>query len=346
MPRRHRRGFTLVELLVVIAIIGTLIGLLLPAVQRIREAANRIKCANNLKQLGLALHNYHDVYNGFPSGVDNWFSNHWHWSWLAKILPFVEQDNLYREADAWANVKDTPVFWPFPSPNGTNGYANWSPWGGWVFGLPGPGQNPALGQVMPLYMCPSEPYIRIIEGVVSNGQKLVMATTSYQGVSGRNYLANDGVLGSDHQVKLTDIADGTSNTLLAGERSAGKTQPVTFGAWFAGCGQRARGLSGDDEYRGSADVVLGVRELNTQQNGSPWIDGCPAGPYHFQPRGQIRDATGSVNEGCDQFHYWSYHPGGANFVYADGSVHFLSYAADTIFEQLGTRGGGEVFDLP
>src|SRR5947209_8783225 len=171
----RRRGFTLVELLVVIAIIGTLIGLLLPAVQRVREAANRIKCANNLKQLGLALHNYHDVYNGFPSGVDNWFNVHWHWSWLAKILPFIEQDNLYREADAWANNTNTPIHWPFPSPNGTDGYANWSPWGGWVFGLPGPGQNPALGQVMPLYMCPSEPHVRIIEGVVSNGQKLVMA---------------------------------------------------------------------------------------------------------------------------------------------------------------------------
>lgn len=349
MPRATRRpGFTLVELLVVIAIIGILMGLLLPAVQRVREAANRIKCANNLKQLALALHNYHDVYDGLPSGVDNWFHPHWHWSWLAKILPWIEQDNLYREADAWAHIQTTPVFWPFPAPNGTNGYANWSPWGGWVFGLDQPGPNPALGKVMPLFMCPSEPQFRVIEGGVIDGQKVLMATTSYQGVSGRNYLTNDGALGSDHQVKLLHITDGTSNTLLLGERSAAKSQKnqLTFGIWFAGCGQRSRRLSGDDEYRGSADVVLGVRELNTQQNGSPYTDSCPAGPYHFQPRGQIRDASGNINENCDQFHYWSYHIGGANFAYADGSVHFLPYAADKVLEQMGTRDGGEVFEQP
>jgi prepilin-type N-terminal cleavage/methylation domain-containing protein/prepilin-type processing-associated H-X9-DG protein len=345
MPRTVRRsGFTLVELLVVIAIIGALIGLLLPAVQRIREAASRIKCANNLHQLALALHNYHDVSNGLPAGVDNWFHVHWHWSWLAKILPWIEQDNLYREADTWAHNTSIPVFWPFPSPNGTNGFANWSPWGGWVFGLPGPGQNPALGKMMPLYMCPSEPEFRILEAHTFNGLKITMALTSYQGVSGRNYQTNDGVLGSDHQIRLLDITDGTSNTLLIGERATVKSQ--VFGAWFAGCGQRYNGNNGDDEYRGSADVVLGVRELNTQQNGSPFIDQCPPGPYHFQPRRQIRDATGQINESCDQFHYWSYHTNGANFAYADGSVHFLSYAADAVIEAMGTRDGGETFDMP
>jgi prepilin-type N-terminal cleavage/methylation domain-containing protein/prepilin-type processing-associated H-X9-DG protein len=346
MPRIHRRpGFTLVELLVVIAIIGVLIGLLLPAVQRVRESANRIKCANNLKELALALHHYHDTNTGFPSGVDNFFNVHWHWSWFAKILPWIEQDNLYREADAWAHITNTPVFWPFPTPNGTNGYANWSPWGGWVFGLSAPGQNPALGKVLPLFLCPSEPEVKIIKAVTANGMQLTMATTSYQGVSGTNYLTNDGILGSDNQVRFAQIIDGSSNTLMIGERATGKTQ-VTFGAWFAGCGQRSRKFSGDDEYRGSADVVLGVREINTQQNGSPFIDSCPAGPYHFQPRGQIRDAGGSVNENCDQFHYWSYHIGGANFAYADGSVHFLSYAADKVIGQMGTRAGGEVVDLP
>jgi prepilin-type N-terminal cleavage/methylation domain-containing protein/prepilin-type processing-associated H-X9-DG protein len=347
MSRGSRRsGFTLVELLVVIAIIGALIGLLLPAVQKAREAANRIKCANNLKQLALALHNYHDTNEGLPSGVDNWFHVHWHWSWLAKILPWIEQDNLYREADAWAHVTTTPVFWPFPSPNGTNGYANWSPWGGWVFGLDAPGQNPALGKVMPLFMCPSELKFRVIEAFTFNGQKITMATTSYQGVSGRNYQTNDGSLGSDHQVRFAEITDGLSNTLMLGERSTAKNQTFTFGIWFAGCGQRSFKFSGDDEYRGSADVVLGVREINTQVNGSPFIDGCPPGPYHFQPRGQIKDLAGQINENCDQFHYWSYHPGGANWAYADGSVHFLTYGADNVTEAMGTRAGGEVFDMP
>jgi prepilin-type N-terminal cleavage/methylation domain-containing protein/prepilin-type processing-associated H-X9-DG protein len=347
MPRAVRRpGFTLVELLVVIAIIGVLIGLLLPAVQRVREAASRIKCANNLKQMALALHNYHDIYNGMPSGVDNFFHVHWHWSWFAKILPFIEQDNLYREADAWANIQQTAVHWPFPSPSGTDGWANWSPWGGWVFGLAQPGPNPALGKVMPLYMCPSEPESRIIQAGTFNGQIVFMATTSYQGVSGRNYLTNDGALGSDHQVNLLHITDGTSNTVLIGERATAKNQSMTFGIWFAGCGQRSQKLSGDDEYRGSADVVLGVRELNTQTNGWTFIDSCPAGPYHFQPQGQIKDTTGTLNPNCDQFHYWSYHIGGANWAYADGSVHFLSYAADSVLEAMGTRNGGEVFEAP
>src|SRR5258708_30083836 len=110
MIRSHRGfGFTLIERLVVIAIIGVLMALLLPAVQKVREAANRIKCANNLKQQGLALHQYHDVNHALPPGLDNRFQIFWHWSWMARILPYVEQDNLYQEAFAFASIKSTPV---------------------------------------------------------------------------------------------------------------------------------------------------------------------------------------------------------------------------------------------
>jgi prepilin-type N-terminal cleavage/methylation domain-containing protein len=138
MNRPRPRGFTLVELLVVMAIIAILIGLLLPAVQKVREAAARIKCANNLKQIGLALHHYHDVHDGFPSAQETHFHPQYYWSWLAKILPYHEQDNLYRQAEAW---RDT----------GPPGNLRWAPW--YTANGTQP-QNPVLAVVIPTYVCP------------------------------------------------------------------------------------------------------------------------------------------------------------------------------------------------
>ena len=344
MVRLFRRSaFTLIELLVVIAIIAVLIGLLLPAVQKAREAANRIKCQNNLKQMGLALHMYHDSYGTLPPGTINQFSIYWHWSWLARILPYIEQDNLWKKADTFAHDTSVPVNWYLPRPDGTPGYASWSPWGGYVFGLPQLGENPVLAWVVPTYICPSDPEPAVSQMPMGE-VTLTMAYTDYQGVSGTNYLTNDGLLGCNRTVRFADISDGLSNTLLVGERHSSKK--LYFGVWFAGCGQFGYGLPEGDEQRGSADTVLGVREINSQHNEHEEIDQCPPGPYHFVPPGTIRDATGKFNTECDYFHFWSHHPGGANFLYADGSVHFLPYEADSVMPQMGTRAGGETFTMP
>ncbi len=340
----RRTGFTLIELLVVIAIIAVLIGLLIPAVQQVREAASRIKCANNLKQQGLALHMHHDAYGALPSALDNRFQKHWHWSWMVQILPFLEQDNLYRAADEWASNTSMPVRWYLPRPNGTPGYAHWSPWGGWVFGLTEPQQNPWLATALPLYLCPSDPNTPLVTSTMPGGLKLTMAATNYLGSNGTNYKTQDGVFTSNRGVRLGEITDGTSNTLFAGERGRGPT-PL-FGFWFGGCGQSDYTMPEGDEQRGSGDVVVGARELNSRQNGMASLDACPAGPYHFQPPNLIRDDSGAIQPACDELHYWSFHKGGANFVFADGSVHFLPYGADAVLPALATRGGGEVVDLP
>ena len=288
-----RRGFTLVELLVVIAIIGILIALMLPAVQRIRHAAARTQCANNLKQIGLAAHQYHDGNKVFPAGL-RWqkgkdpyrFS-----SWLTALLPYVEQQAL------WTTTQ--------------NAYRKTRSFN----------QNPphvGLSTVVPVFACPADG--RAGEVQIAQREKIPVALTSYLGVEGQDLNVLDGVLFRDSRIRIADISDGTSNTLFAGERPP--STDFQFGWWYAGVGQR---------FTGSAEMVLGVREKNMM----PVTKGsCAPGTYGFAP--------GSFNNQCDMYHFWSPHTGdGAHFLFADGSVRFLSYSAAPLMPALASRAGGE-----
>jgi prepilin-type N-terminal cleavage/methylation domain-containing protein/prepilin-type processing-associated H-X9-DG protein len=288
-----RRGYTLVELLVVIAIIAVLFGLILAAVQKVRAAASRVQCANNLRQLGLALHQYHDREGRFPPGCKNRrpFEPHPHMGWITHLLPDLEQQRVWEESLRAFSLDSF-----FESPP----------------------HLPILGMVLRVAVCPADDRTR--ESWSFSTFKVGLS--SYLGVNGERAVKRDGVLFLNSWVRFADITDGTSNTLAVGERPP--SSDGTLGWWYAGWGL----------YReGTADLHLGVRELNLARR----LRGCPRGPYHF--------ATGNLDNKCDALHFWSLHPGGAHFLFADGSVRFLSYSADSILPALATRAGGEAVSL-
>jgi prepilin-type N-terminal cleavage/methylation domain-containing protein len=367
----RRSGFTLIELLVVIAIIGVLISLLLPAVQKVREAANRTQCLNNCKQMGLALHNYHDTFKRFPPGTDSGIRP-WrappnqgytrYWSWMAYILPFIEQDNVWNMAVQWSHKGD-----PVTNPPTTYFY---SPWGDWFNAFANTnGPNPALGTPVKTYICPSEPRNLGAEPIQlsSDGVRTdPVAFTEYLGVAG---LQGDfgtpsdpdpsgtvpqppdhsGILvysdiNTKRKVNFASIVDGSSNTLMIGERPP--SIDLASGWWFAGSGFDGSGIG---------DVMMGAREWiyaedipSGNTSGIYAGTGCPLTAVGFQP--------GSVQDNCAQVRFWSWHPAGANWTFGDGSARFMTYNIDTpqlptaagtpqlqtTFTQLCTRNGGEV----
>ena len=297
MSMRTRRGaFTLIELLVVIAIIAILIALLVPAVQKVRAAAARTQCTNNLKNIALAVHNYHGTYKFLPPAFTTPSAKYQYVSWMARILPFIDQVPLYNQIDAKENA----------------GY--WYPWDNTNY--------PALGYPMAIYNCPSD-----ARGAqVANVFGYTIAFTGYLGNSGRNASTRDGVIITDGKITMVNISDGTSNTLLAGERPP--SMDLWYGWWFAGWGQ-----AGD----GSCDVVLGSTERVT--DGS-YGSTCPVGStYPYK--------QGSITNPCDTFHYWSMHSGGCNFAFCDGTVRWLDYnIGNTVLDALATRNAGDVAVLP
>jgi prepilin-type N-terminal cleavage/methylation domain-containing protein/prepilin-type processing-associated H-X9-DG protein len=293
-PRCQRSAFTLIELLVVIAIIAVLIGLLLPAVQKVRAAAARARCQNNLKQIALGCHNYHDAEQNLPIG--GW---DWGWgTWQVGILPYVEQEaafRLYRNYLGRENPGGPPVYSDAVNhPVTTRQFA--------VFTCPSdtPNANPLFGLTSHNY-------------AVNYGNTTAGRASPFQGVT-----FGGAPFGYRLVVHLTDITDGTSNTLLAAEVVQGQ-------------GQDVRGFSWDGAYAGF-EAFLGP---NSPQPDSVGSGGFCAYPSHNNPPCQL----GSY----DLYAARSRHTGGVQVALCDGSVRFVrdGIAIDT-WRALSTMYGGEV----
>jgi len=308
---RRRHAFTLIELLVVIAIIAILIGLLLPAVQKVREAAARMKCQNNLKQLGIAAHIHHDGLEYFPPSYqtrpDLPSGTFYRWSAIAMLTPYLEQTNLYKQLNLNLSLYEftgTAV-------------------------LTRPEHTPWVSQKVPSFLCPSDPRTTV---------ETNWGATSYLVDAGSGGTATDGMFFINSKIRMTDITDGTSNTVLMAESplGSGTSQAVplpydrrTVMAWSTSAVLTDAACAG---YTGRED-----------RNGR-WADGAPlytGFDHHYTPNASLPDC--STRSGGNWKASRSYHTGGVNVLLADGSVRFVR---DSVLPQtwlaLGTRAGNEV----
>lgn len=345
MRQRTRRGFTLIELLVVIAIIAVLIGLALPAIQKVRDAAMRMKCANNFKQVGLAFHNYHDANGKFPRSGEHLVpaagarTQCFH-SPLTMALPYLEGDNVYRQIDLRYRHNEGPNALAAASGGG-------------------------FGAKIDAFVCPKNPQrkadrdgsgygytdVSVLPYVENNGARYAAAMTSapYPLAYYQLYpTATPDVAPAKHfQLKptaqlqgidlnygassLVDVTDGTSNSILAYE-DAGRHE----GMDGVGCVPPGNYL----------DPVTGTGRAHHRW-GEPDSSSGSSNGINYQAGGGWTLSNPPCHDVANNNEWFSFHPGGANCVMADGSVRFVSdRVSRAVVIAMGTRDGGEVYDLP
>jgi prepilin-type N-terminal cleavage/methylation domain-containing protein/prepilin-type processing-associated H-X9-DG protein len=353
------RAFTLIELLVVIAIIAVLIGLLLPAVQKVREAANRMKCSNQLKQLALACHGYHDVNGAFPRGDTGGWGND-KGSWIFFTLPYMEQDNLYKQVQAlpgynltgWsmsnnfvASTTNTsgPVCTPGTTPLLPQGFPvrlpyircpsdDWDP------------RNPAYtnyegmqGPQCNFGPCGADIFQLNCNGQVGPGTPPALNPPTHPGYQPSESYGNTSNASSCRGmfcrgagpggpiIGFADVLDGTSNTILLGETLAGENE-------F----QRYDGGGGWAAFNNASEMQT-IQGINWKIDRNDIVQPCcsTAGPTHCIWNWHVTWGAKSN------------HSGGANFAFVDGSVHFIQQNIDVrTYQYLGCRHDGQPVQLP
>lgn len=338
--KRRRCAFTLVELLVVIAIIGIMVGLLLPAVQAAREAARRMQCSNNLKQIALATHNYESAYKRFP-GLTGSSS----FSPQARILPFIEQGNLQNLIDFSQPLYVGP------------------PWRAQL----NPVFVPAAGTVVPTFLCPSDSVAPTRVTRDAGGNDVTVAGLNYMFSYGSGTSTNyddryptDGIVWTNSWARFRDITDGTSNTVLLSEALMGDGVRSTafptgnlihrrIASWSGSSGNRPPqpGFSMGGSTISNPDLSTVVPSQISSYRGTrgeTWIRGVPYAVVtngYLTPNNRLPD----VNvHGRGWFAPRSLHTSGCNIALADGSVRFMSNSVDRQFHwAVHSRNGGETF---